>query len=161
MRRTLKERGLARAQEKDRLLVTLLKADASYEDLTRALLKVETRWLGEAKSEAERQRIRRGIAEELVSQAYAFDMPWAEFGRRLRRVQRLGFSNLALRVHVTCLYVQSLHLFPQRAQEAWEMLDDAERKVLRLRTDHFLRKESLTAITHAKAVAAVGRPAPR
>jgi hypothetical protein len=69
---------------------------------------------------------------ELIS----FDMPWEEFGQWLRRVQRLGFSNLALRVHIACLYVQSLHLFPRRAREAWEMLEDAERRVLRIRKEH-------------------------
>jgi hypothetical protein len=85
-------------------------------------------------------------------------MPWEEFGQWLRRVQRLGFSNLALRVHISCLYVQSLHLFPSQAREAWEMLEDAERRILHIRKDHFLRKESMTAIAHAKAVAPVGRP---
>ncbi len=108
-------------------------------------------------TEVERQQTRRNIAEDLVSQAYSFDMPWEEFGQWLRRVQRLGFSNLAMRVHIACLYVQSLHLFPRRAREAWEMLEDAERRVLRLRKEHFLRKESLNAIAHAKEVATVGR----
>ncbi len=92
-----------------------MKADAPYEELKRALLEVEKRWLREAKTEVERQQTRRSIAEDLVSQAYSFDMPWEEFGQWLRRVQRLGFSNLALRVHIACLYVQSLHLFPRRA----------------------------------------------
>lgn len=161
MRRTRKERGLARGQEKDQLLVKLLKADAPYEEIKRALLELEKRWLREAKTEVERQLTRRGIAEDLVSQAYAFDMPWEEFGQWLRRVQRLGFSNLALRVHIACLYVQSLHLFPRRAREAWDMLEDAERRVLRIRKEHFLRKESLNAIAHAKKVATVSRPASR
>ena len=153
MRRTQKERGLARGQEKDRLLVKLWKADAPYEEIKRALLELERQWLREAKTEAERQQTRRSIAEDLVSQAYSFDMPWEEFGHWLRRVQQLGFSNLALRVHIACLYVQSLHLFPRRAREAWEMLDDTERRVLRIRKEHFLRKESLSAIAHAKEVA--------
>ncbi|WNG13989.1 hypothetical protein [Cystobacter fuscus] len=139
----------------------LLKADAPYEGIKRALLELEKRWLREAKTEVEHQLTRRGIAEELVSQAYAFDMPWEEFGQWLRRIQRLGFSNLALRVHIACLYVQSLHLFPRRAREAWDMLEDAERRVLRLRKERFLRKESLNAIAHAKKVATVSRPASR
>ena len=71
-------------------------------------------------------------------------MPWKEFGTWLRRVQQLGFSNLALRVHIACLYVQSLHLFPRQAREAWDMLEDAERRVLRVRKEHFLRKERYT-----------------
>jgi hypothetical protein len=160
MRRTRKERGLARGQEKEQLLVRLLKADAPYEEIKRALLELEKRWLREAKTEAERQQTRRSIAEDLVSQAYSFDMHWEEFGRWLRRVQRLGFSNLALRVHIACVYVQSLHLFPRRAREAWDMLEDAERRVLRIRKEHFLRKESLNAIAHARTVATVGGPLP-
>lgn len=158
MRRTRQARGLARGQEKDQLLVKLLKADAPYEEIKQALLELERQWLHEAKTEAERQQVRRGIAEDLVSQAYAFDMPWEEFGRWIRRVQRLGFSNLALRVHIACLYVQSLHHFPRQAQEAWEILDEAERRVLRIRKKHFLRRESLDAIAHAKTVAPVSRP---
>lgn len=158
MQRMLKERGLAHGREKDQLLVKLLKADASYEEIKRALLALEKRWLREAKTEVERLKTRRGIAEDLVSQAYSFDMPWEEFGPWLRRVQRLGFSNLSLRVHISCLYVQSLHLYPHRAWEAWEMLGDAERRVLRIRKEHFLRKENLNAIAHAKEVAPVGRP---
>ena len=161
MRRTRQERGLSRGQEKDQLLLKLLKADAPYEEIKRALLTLEKQWLHEAKSEVERQQIRRGIAEDLVSQAYAFDMPWAEFGQWLRRVQQLGFSNLALRVHITCLYVQSLHLYSRRAREAWELLEDAERRVLRIRKEHFLRKESLNAIAYAKEVAPVGKPTSR
>ena len=161
MRRTRQERGLARGQQKDQLLVRLLKADAPYEEIKRALLELERWWLREAKTELERQRIRRGIAEDLVSQAYSFDMPWEEFGQWLRRVQRLGFSNLALRVHIACLYVQSLHLFPHQAREAWDMLEDAERRVLRIRKEHFLRKESLNALAHAKTMATVGGPSSR
>ena len=161
MQRTRKERGLALGQEKDQLLVKLLKVGAPYEEIKRALLNLEKRWLSEAKTETERQQAQRSIAEDLVSQAYSFDMPWEEFGQWLRRVQRVGFSNLALRVHIACLYVQSLHLFPRRAREAWDMLDDAERRVLRIRKEHFLRKESLNAIAHAKEVATVGRPTSR
>jgi hypothetical protein len=141
--------------------VKLLKADAPYEEIKRALLELEKRWLREAKTEVERQQTRRSIAEDLVSQAYSFDMAWEEFGQWLRRVQQLGFSNLALRVHIACLYVQSLHLFPRRAREAWDMLEDAERRVLRIRKEHFLRKESLNAIAHAKKVATVSRPTSR
>ncbi|MCY1079364.1 hypothetical protein [Archangium lansingense] len=55
MRRTRRERGLARGREKDQLLVKLLKADAPYEELKRALLELEKRWLREAKTEVERQ----------------------------------------------------------------------------------------------------------
>ncbi len=161
MRRTKRERGLAHGQEKDEVLLKLIEANASYEERQRALLELEKRWVREAKTEAERQQTRRGIAEDLVTLAYSFNRPWAEFGRWLRRVQRLGFSNLALRVHLACIYVQALALFPQRARDAWNMLDDTERRVLRLHRGNPLRGEHLESINHAKKVARVPRPPPR
>ena len=69
------------------------------------------------------------------------------------RIPACGARGRPGRVHIACLYVQSLHLFPRRAREAWDMLEDAERRVLRIRKEHFLRKESLNAIAHARAVA--------
>ncbi|MFE8604169.1 hypothetical protein [Archangium violaceum] len=161
MRRTRPERALARGQEKDQLLLAMIEAKAPYEERRRALVALEKRWLREEKTETGRQRTRRGIAEDLVTLAYSFNKPWLEFGRCLRRVQQLGFSNLALRVHVTCLYVQSLHLFPHRAREAWAMLDDAERRVHRLRLKNPLRREHLESLSHAKRVARVPRPPTR
>jgi len=158
MRRSREERSLAHGQEKDQLLVMLLKRKAPYEEIKHALLNLERRWLREATTETERQQTRRGIAEDILSEAFAFSMPWAEFGRWLRRVQQLGFSNLALRVHIACMFVQSLHLFPLKAREAWDLLEDAEKRVLRLRRKHPLRKEHLDALAHAKKVARVARP---
>ncbi|HEX5748881.1 MAG TPA: hypothetical protein VFZ09_21755 [Archangium sp.] len=161
MRRTQRERGLELGREKDQVFLKLIEAKAPYEERRRALLELEKQWLREAVTEAEREQLRRGIAEDLVTLAYSFNQPWAEFGKWLRRVQRLGFSNLALRVHITCLYVQSLHLFPRQAREAWEMLADAEKRALRLRRDRPLRQEHLEAIAHAKRVARVSRPPAR
>ncbi len=146
IRRTKQERSQAHGQEKDRLLVKLLQADAPYEEVRRALLDMEKRWLREAQSPAERLTIRRTIAEDIVSEAFSANQPWKVLSAALRRVQRLGFSNLALRFHIACLYVQSLRLYPQQAQEAWTMLDDARRRLLRLRRDRPLRKEGLNAI---------------
>ncbi|MFY0562603.1 hypothetical protein ACN28E_02070 [Archangium lansingense] len=124
-------------------------------------MELEKRWLREEKTATLRQQIRRGIAEDLVTLAYSFNKPWPEFGRWLRRVQQLGFSNLALRVHITCLYVQSLRLFPRQAHEAWDLLEDAERRVCRLRRENPLRREHLESLAHAKKVARVPRPPPR
>ena len=157
MRHTQRERGQEHGREKDQSLLRLLEAKAPYEERQRALLKLEKRWLREARTEAERQRIRRGVAEDLVTLAYSFNRPWAEFGRWFRRVHQLGFSNLALRVHIACLYVQSLHLFPHQAREGWTLLEDTERRVRRLRRENPLREEHLEAIEHAKKVARVPR----
>ena len=161
MRRTRQERGLEHGQEKDQAFLKLIEAKAPYEEWRRVLLELEKRWLREAKTEAEHQQIRRGIAEDLVTLAYSFNRPWAEFGKYLRRVQRLDFSNLALRVHIACVYVQALDLFPRQAREAWAMLEDTERRVRRLRRENPLREEHMEAIMHAKKVARVPRPPSR
>ncbi len=158
MRRTQRERGLELGREKDQVFLKLIEAKAPYEERRQALLELEKRWLREAATEAEREQLRRGIAEDLVTLAYSFSRPWAEFGKWLRRVQRLGFSNLALRVHITCLYVQTLHLFPRQAREAWAMLEDTERRVRRIRRDNPLREDHLEAIAHAKKIARVPSP---
>jgi len=71
-----------------------------------------------------------------------------------------GFRALGMRVHVACLYVQSLHLFPRQAREAWEMREDTEQRALRLRRDRPLRQEHLESIAHAKKVARVPSPPP-
>jgi hypothetical protein len=139
----------------------LLKAKAPYEHCKRELLKLEKRWVQIAKTPSQRLAVQRIIASTILTEAYGERMPWKEFGRWLRRLQQLGFRDLGMRVHVTCLYVQALHLFPRQAREAWEMLEDTERRVRRLRRENSLREEHLEAIAHAKKVARVSRPPPR
>lgn len=158
MRRTQQERGLEHGREKDQIFLKLIETKAPYEERRQALLDLEKRWLREAQTATERQQIRRGTAEDLVNLSYSFNRPWVEFGKWLRRVQRLGFSNLTLRVHITCLYVQALHLFPRHAHEAWSLLEDTGRRVRRLRRENPLRQEHLEALSHAMKVARVPRP---
>ncbi|HYO72213.1 MAG TPA: hypothetical protein VEU33_39690 [Archangium sp.] len=133
----------------------LFKAKAPYEERKRELLKLEKRWLQKTRTSAQRLAVQRIIAKTLLTEAFGFDMPWKEFGQWLRRLQQLGFRDLGTRVHVACLYVQSLHLFPRQTREAWEMLEDAERRALRLRRDRPLRQEHLESIARAKKVARV------
>lgn len=151
-------RAPAFGEELDALFMEFFRLKASYPDRKRGLLGLERRWLRRAESPARRLTVRRIIAKTLLTEAFGFDMPWAEFGRWLRRLQRLGFRDLGMRVHVACLYVQSLHLFPQRAQEAWDMLADVERGVRRLARQRPLRHEHLESIAHARAVARVSPP---
>ncbi|WP_375769443.1 hypothetical protein NR798_00755 [Archangium gephyra] len=139
----------------------LIEAKAPYEDCRREFLMLEKRWLQRSKTPAQRLAVRQTIAKTLLTEAYGSRLPWKEFGRWLRRLQQLGFRDLGMRVHVTCLYVQSLHLFPQQAHEAWEMLEDAEQRALRLRRDSPLRREHLESLAHAKKVTRVPRPPPR
>jgi hypothetical protein len=153
---TEKERSSTLGGEIDLLFLKSIKAKASYEEFKRELLKLEKRWLQRARTPAQRLSVRRTIAKTLLTEAFGFNMPWKEFGPILRRLQRLGFRDLGMRVHVACLYVQSLESYPQRARDAWDMLEDAERRLLCIRKGHFRREEGLEAITHARKVARVG-----
>ncbi|WP_329727589.1 hypothetical protein [Archangium sp.] len=148
------------SEDLDHHYLELLKEKAPYERCKRELLELEKHWLQKAKTAAQRLAVQRVIANTLLTEAYGDRMPWKEFGRWLRRLRQLGFRDLGMRVHVTCLYVQSLHLFPRQAREAWEMLEDAERRVRRLRRENPLREEHTEAITHARKAARVPPPPP-
>jgi len=147
-------------EEIDLLYLNLMKANAAYEDYRQEFLKLEKHWLQRAKTPNQRLAVQRIVASTLLTEAYGARLPWKEFGPWLRRLQRLGFASLGMRVHVSCLYVQSLHRFPRQAREAWDMLDDAERRALRLRRGRPLREEHMQSIAHAKKVAQVPRPPP-
>ncbi|HZI08654.1 MAG TPA: hypothetical protein VEZ71_31850, partial [Archangium sp.] len=146
------------ASRRDQLLQELFKARGPYGELERALLAQEKLFLREARTESERRLIRARTARTLFTEAFASGLPWKEFGRTLRRFQRLGFLDSDDRVHAACLYVQSLDLFPERAREAWSLLDDAERRTKALRRKNPLRRENLEAIAHTKQVARIRRP---
>ncbi len=149
------------ASRREQLLQELFKTRVSYTEFERAVLTQEKQFLREARTEAERRLIRARTARTLFTEAFAFGLPWNEFGRALRRFQRLGFFDSDDRVHAACLYVQSLDLFPERAREAWALLDDAERRTKALRRKNPLRKENLEAIAHTKQLARVHRPESR
>lgn len=153
------ERSPSFGREIDLLFLGLIDAKAPYEDYKRELLKLEKRWIQRAKTPAQRLAVQQTIAKTLLTEAYGGRLPWKEFGRWFRRLQQLGFRDLGMRVHVTCLYVQALHLFPRQARKAWAMLEDTERRVRRLRRENPLREEHWQAIAHAKRVAQV--PSPR
>jgi hypothetical protein len=155
------ERTPTFGREIDLLFLGLIEAKAPYEDYKRELLKLEKRWLQRVKTPAQRLAVQQTIAKTILTEAFGERMPWKEFGRWLRRLQQLGFRDLGMRVHVCCLYVQSLHLFPRQAREAWEMLEDAEHRVHRLRRQNPLRAEHMESLSHAKKVARVPRPTPR
>jgi hypothetical protein len=155
------ERSPSFGREIDLLFLGLIEAKAPYEDYERELLKLEKRWIQRAKTPAQRLAVQQTIAKTILTEAYGGGLPWKEFGRWLRRLQRLGFRDLGMRVHVTCLYVQALHLFPRQARKAWALLEDTERRVRRLRRENPLREEHLEAIAHAKKVARVPPNRPR
>jgi hypothetical protein len=153
-----RERAPTFGEELDLLLMELFKARAPYEERKRGLLTLEKQWTRKAKTPAQRLAVQRIVAKTLLTEAFGFDMPWKEFGRWLRRIEQLGSRELGTHVHVACLYVQSLHLFPRQAREAWAMLEDAQRRALRLRRDRPLRQEHLESIAHARNAARVPSP---
>lgn len=142
----------------DLLFLELIEAKASYEDFKREFLKLEKQWMPRARTPKQRLAVRQTIAKTLLTEAYGSGLPGKEFSLWFRRLQRLGFRDLGMRVHVTCLYVQALHLFPRRAREAWAMLDDTQRRVRRLRRENPLREEHLEAIAHARRTARIAPP---
>ncbi|HYO58537.1 hypothetical protein [Archangium sp.] len=161
MKTSRQERSTTFSEELDLHYLELLKAKTPYQQCKRELLMLEKRWLQKAKTTSQHLAVQRIIASTILTEAYGERMPWKEFGRWLRRIQQLGFRDLGMRVHVACLYVQSLHFFPRKAREAWDMLEDVERSVRRLRRENPLREEHMEAIAHAKKVARVPRPPPR
>jgi hypothetical protein len=76
--------------------------------------------------------------------------PWSDFGPWLRRLKRIGFPDLWSRFHIATLYVQSLSTFPEQARDAFSMLADVERRVLRRRKDRSSRQQMLDGIEHAR-----------
>jgi len=158
MKTSSQEHAATFGEDLDLHYLELLKTKAPYEQCKRELLKLEKRWVLIAKTPSQRLAVQRIIASTILTEAYGERMPWKEFGRWLRRLQQLGFRDLGMRVHVACLYVQSLHLFPRQAREAWAMLEDTERRVRRLRRGNPLREEHMESIAHAKKVARVPSP---
>ncbi|MFP2912756.1 hypothetical protein ACLESD_48670 [Pyxidicoccus sp. 3LFB2] len=143
------------------LFLKLLRARAPLEEFARELLAQEKELGREAPTPAARLELQQLTAKDLLTQAYSPRVSWAEFGPLLRRCQRIGYADITHEVHVACLFVQSLPRFPDKARQAFTLLDAAERKVKRLRKSHVLRQEGLQAITHARRVAeAAGIAAP-
>ncbi len=141
------------AKRRDALSIKLMKSKAPYAEHKRALLEQADDLMREAKTPAERRHIQRITLQEIITEAYASRADWDEFGALLRRIQRLGFADITHRIHVACLFVQSLPRFPQRARQAFAMLVETERMLKRIRKSHPLRSEGMQGIAHARALA--------
>ncbi len=154
MRSSRKDWRQSVADRRDDLLVKLYKAKAPYAELKRAVLAQEKELIRETRTHAERLHIQRITAKHMLTEAYAEDVGWEEFGALLRRIQRLGYADMTHRIHVACLFVQSLPRFPERARQAFAMLEEVEGMLKRIRKSHSLRREGMQGIAHARAVAA-------
>lgn len=119
--------------------------EARYKALERHLLH------SVVKTDFERTELRRRIAERLFTEAFGHDCPWPVFGRTLRRIQRLGYSNVERRYHVACLYAMWCERHPEHdPREACRLLDNTERHLLRLPRSSPLRQGLLEALAEKR-----------
>jgi hypothetical protein len=134
------------AQAMDRTLVASF--DDSFEEMESRFKSLERHLLRSVTQTAyERQEVRRRIAEAIFTEAYGRNCPWPIFGPTLRRIRRLGYSNVERRYHVACLYAQWCRRHPgHEDHEARRMLDEVERSVLRLARGNRLREGLLKAL---------------
>lgn len=126
--------------------------DDSYAELEPKFKTLERRLLSVEDSVFGRREIRRRIAETLFTQAFAHNCPWPVFGPTLRRIQRLGYSDVERRYHVAALYALWSQRHPEHdSREARALLDEAERRILRLPRGHIYRVELLEALQGLRA----------
>ncbi|MFL5352003.1 hypothetical protein [Archangium sp.] len=119
--------------------------EGKYKALERHLLRsvIET--------DFERKELRRRIAERLFTEAFAHDCPWPILGRTLRRIQRLGYSNVERRYHVACLYAMWCARHREHdPRQARRLLDETEQHLLRLPRSSRLRQGLLEALTEKR-----------
>ena len=101
--------------------------DAPFENYDREFLSLQRRLLAQDETDWERLETRRRIAEEILLGAWGPDSSWKNFGRALRRIQRLGYTNVERRVHVAILFARWAKFHPEHLPAARRMLDSAER----------------------------------
>ncbi|WPB73284.1 hypothetical protein KYC5002_30020 [Archangium violaceum] len=140
------------AMEFDKLNVTLLqRMSATFAEGNRAYLVLQKKLLREAETEWERRHIRRLVAHHILSFAHFKARTWAEYHGALLRVRRLGYPSLEYRMHAACETLEwAADHDPTKAQLGWAMVEDAERRLRRMRRGHHVRKQALAAIASVK-----------
>jgi hypothetical protein len=142
------------AEAREWLTFGMTHAEVPFEVFVAALQDLERQFAREARTPAERLHLKRLTALDAVDEAFTQLRPWKDFGPWLRRIKRLGFPTLWNRFHISCIYVQSLPNFRERAADAFAMLADTEHRVRRLPRDHHSRQQMLDGIEHARREAA-------
>lgn len=115
--------------------------DAPFEQYEREFLSLQRRLLAQDKTDWERRETRRRIAEEIFLGAWGANSPWKDFGRALRRIQRLGYTNVERRVHVAILFARWAKFHPEHLPAARRMLDLAERHFQSVSPEHTQYKD--------------------
>ena len=138
--------------EFDKLNVALLQSkSASLADGRREYLTFQKKLLREAETEWERRHIKRLVADSILMFAYYAARTWAEYEGALHQVRRLGYLNLEHRMHAACRTLEwTADHDPSKAPLGWAMVEDAERRLLRMRRGHHVRKQALAAITSVR-----------
>lgn len=135
----------------DRLLASSFRdsfeaLESKFKDLEQELLRSVVR------TDFERREVRRRIAETLFTQAFAQSCPWPLFGRALRRIRRLGYSNIERRYHVASLYAQWCREHPEHDdREARRLLKEAERRIHHLPRGHRQHEPLLKQLADLRA----------
>lgn len=140
------------AMKFDKLNVALLQNDAASMEMgEREYMAFQKKLLRRAETEWESQHIRRLVAHSILRFAYSMARTWTEYQRALRRVQRLGYLNVDYQsraANFTLLWLADND--PTKAPLGWAMVEDAERRLLRMRRGNQVRKQALAAIASVK-----------
>ncbi|HEX8699928.1 MAG TPA: hypothetical protein VF815_13880 [Myxococcaceae bacterium] len=150
------KRSLAISREIGLLIVAT--SNDSFEQLEPKFKALQRRLLAAATSDFELREVQRRIAEELINAAFGLNCPWPIFSRVLRRIQRLGYTDVERRYHIAAIYALWSKAHPERVAEARCMLDEAEQRLLRLPRGHLYREELLARLVGLRA--RIGFPAP-
>jgi hypothetical protein len=114
-------------------------------------LALQKKLLEGARTEWERRHIKRLIAHDILTVAYFRARTWVEFQRALLRVRQLGYPSLEYRMHAACETLEwAADHDPSKASLGWALVADAERRLLRMRRGHHVRKQALAAIASVK-----------
>jgi len=140
------------AMEFDKLSVALLQnVSASFAEGNREYLALQKELLREAGTEWERRHLRRLVAHHILSFAHFRARTWVEYQRALLRVRRLGYPSLEYRMHAACETLEwAADRDPTKAPLGWAMVEDAERRLRRMRRGNQVRKQALAAIASVK-----------
>jgi hypothetical protein len=143
------QRSLVISRELGQCIVAT--SNDSFAELEPKFKALQRRLVAGAASESERHEIRRRIAEELVNAAFGLNCPWPIFGRALRRIQQLGYTDVERRYHIAALFALWCQQHPRHAPEAGRLLNEAERRLRRLPRRHLYRTELLTQLEELRA----------
>ncbi|MFL5347958.1 MAG: hypothetical protein ACJ8AT_24465 [Hyalangium sp.] len=143
------EREASQGQARGELIARL--RDQPFSILEREMLSLQKRLITMSPSMLDRDELRRRIAEDIYFEAVHRLCPWKEFSRALRRLERLGFGDVERRAFVAGHFVMWASKSQVCIDEAWKMLDDAERRAQALPRDSLQRENISRFIARVRA----------